>query len=97
MQGMRVSDVLQLRWSNIVNERLDYTAGKTQKSRSKKIIKRAGDILNLYRKPKQKPTDSIFPFLKDLKKSQFTPEAWRKKIEAATSVINIDLLSKTRF
>ncbi|MEI7581925.1 site-specific integrase [Runella sp.] len=97
MQGMRVSDVLQLRWSNIVNERLDYTAGKTQKSRSKKIIKRAGDILNLYRKPKQKHTDFIFPFLKDLKKSQFTPEAWRKKIEAATSVINIDLLSKTRF
>lgn len=90
LQGMRVSDVLQLRWSNIINDRLDYTASKTQKSRSKKLIQKAVDILAIYRKPKQKSTEYIFPFLKE-KKSQFTEEIWRKKLEAATSVINNEL------
>lgn len=91
MQGMRVSDALQLRWVNVNHDRLEYKASKTKKSRSKKIINKAADILNLYRKPKQKNTDWIFPFLKDLKPSQFSDEHWRKKIEAATSVINNEL------
>lgn len=78
LQGMRVSDVLQLKWANIINERLEYKASKTEKSRSKKIIQKAAEILNIYRKPRQKPTENIFPFLKDLKERQFADDVWRK-------------------
>lgn len=91
MQGMRVTDVLQLCWSNIVNGRLEYTASKTQKARSKKMSTQALAIVEKYRKPFLNNSEYIFPFLKKYQKKKLDKDVWRKKIEAATSVINNEL------
>lgn len=46
--GMRISDVLKTRWSDINDGRLQYRMGKNSKLISMKIPKKALDILNYY-------------------------------------------------
>ncbi len=59
--GMRVSDLLRLRWKDIDNGRLNYTMGKNAKGGSFKIPEKALNILNDY-KSKDK-SSLIFPNL----------------------------------
>jgi len=59
--GMRVSDVLRLRWKDIDNNRLSYTMGKNAKGGSFKISDKAMTILGAY-KSKDK-SNLIFPNL----------------------------------
>jgi integrase len=88
-QGVRISDALCLKWSNIVNdERIEYKAAKTKKIKNLKLIPRAKDILKVYEKPKQKANDYIFPFLKNKNPKDFTPDEWVRKLESATALIN---------
>lgn len=62
--GIRVGDLIQLRWCNITNEgRLVYTMGKTNRPRDLKLIPDALDILHHYKTDDTKPTDYIFPLL----------------------------------
>ena len=63
--GIRVADLLQLRWSNIkdAGTRLEYTMGKTHKHRSIVLVAQAQEILSLYRKEESRTEDYIFPFL----------------------------------
>lgn len=62
--GIRIGDLLQLRWCNITPDgRLEYSMGKTSSDRSIKLLPQALAILKLYEPTKVKNTDFIFPFL----------------------------------
>lgn len=62
--GMRVSDVLRTRWSDILDSRLNYTMGKNNKVVSLKIPAKAEKILKHYELLKENKNDLIFPDLK---------------------------------
>lgn len=47
--GMRVSDVLRLKWTDFQNERLHYSMGKNAKTGSLKIPEKAANILLQYK------------------------------------------------
>ncbi len=92
LQGMRVSDVLQLRWNQIKGSHLHYKAGKTKKARSRKLIVRAKQILEYYQKPKQSKDDYIFPFLQGINKADWQPRKFRKLLDAKNSKIRSGLM-----
>lgn len=62
--GMRVSDVLRLKWSDFQNDRLHYEMGKNQKSGSLKIPDKAAQIIERYKAFQQNKDDLVFPELK---------------------------------
>ncbi len=64
--GMRISDVLRLRWSDFKEMRLYYTMGKNNKSGSLKTPEKALAILEKYRKSRNLSHDLIFDDLKVL-------------------------------
>lgn len=66
LAGMRVSDVLRLRWDDIQNDRLHYAMGKNAKGGSLKIPDKALKILAQYKGKKNEKTELIFPDLKKL-------------------------------
>lgn len=62
--GIRVGDLLQLRWCNISSEgRITYQMGKNHKIRDLKLVSKAHEILQYYYSKDAKPTDYIFPML----------------------------------
>lgn len=64
LAGIRVGDLIQLRWCNITSEgRLEYRMAKTKKDRNIKLHQKAKDILQHYFKNGCNPTDYIFPLL----------------------------------
>ncbi|GAB2780199.1 site-specific integrase [Rhabdobacter roseus] len=91
LQGMRASDLLQLRWTNIRNGRCEYRASKTEKTRSKKIVARAQEILEHYQPMKRGADDYIFPFLKKYKPKDYTEDRWREVLDAKISIVNNNL------
>lgn len=67
--GIRVGDLLQLRWKNIEEVsnseyRLLYQMGKNNKIRNICIVEEAKSILESYNTPGKEPTNYIFPLLK---------------------------------
>lgn len=64
--GMRISDVLRLRWSDFQNERLHYKMGKNNKVGSLKLPEKVQRILEKYAPLKTAPDDLVFPNLKGL-------------------------------
>lgn len=64
--GMRVSDVLRLKWSDFQNERLHYEMGKNNKGGSLKVPDKALAILEQYKAFKRNQDDLVFPELKDV-------------------------------
>lgn len=62
--GMRVSDVLRMRWSDFQNDRLHYEMGKNNKGGSLKVPEKALKIINQYKGSKQNKDDLVFPELK---------------------------------
>lgn len=65
--GIRVGDLLQLRWLNVEGGRLNYQMGKNHKTRDLKLVAQAAAILDFYRTKSSKPTDYIFPFMDNRK------------------------------
>jgi len=67
--GIRAADVLEIRWSDIYDERLHYRMNKNSKLLSLKIPEKALSILDYYKNTKRSDEDFIFPELKkaDLK------------------------------
>jgi len=65
--GMRISDVLRLRWSDFQDDRLHYTMGKNNKPGSLKADEKVFYILQQYEQGKRHKDDFIFPELKELK------------------------------
>lgn len=59
--GMRVSDVLRLKWSDFQNDRLYYAMGKNLKAGSLKVPEKAQKILDQY--SKDSVHDLVFPDL----------------------------------
>lgn len=66
LAGMRVSDVLRLKWSDIQDNRLNYLMGKNKKGGSLKLPAKASAIISNYESEKQGKDDFIFPDLKRL-------------------------------
>lgn len=62
--GMRVSDVLRLKWSDFQNERLHYAMGKNAKAGSLKLPAKASKILLEYEHLKKSNNALVFPDLK---------------------------------
>jgi site-specific recombinase XerD len=62
--GIRVGDLIQLRWQNITSaRRLEYTMDKTGNFKSVKLNDKVEQILSYYYREGVKPTDYIFPLL----------------------------------
>jgi site-specific recombinase XerD len=62
--GIRVSDLIQLRWHNITSDgRLNYQMGKNHKVRDLVLVEQAKEILKHYANEDSKATDFIFPLL----------------------------------
>jgi len=62
--GMRISDVLQIKWNQIVDNRLYYKMGKNQKVLSLTIPNKALKIIETYVPLKIHSNDFVFPELK---------------------------------
>ncbi|MFY0602955.1 MAG: site-specific integrase [Flavobacteriaceae bacterium] len=84
--GVRISDVLELKWYNFMDGRLYYEMNKNEKPVSLKIPEKAQDILDLYIEDKQSESDYVFPFLK--KANQNSKEDIFVKTRNATSLFN---------
>lgn len=65
--GMRIGDVLMLRWNNIISTdedmRLNYIMSKNKKSVNLRLMPEAQAILAQYMTPDSGPKDYIFPYL----------------------------------
>ena len=61
--GMRISDVLRLRWTDLKDNRLHYSMGKNKKAGSFSIPDKALRILDNYRIDKMPKSPFIFPEL----------------------------------
>ncbi|WP_040280283.1 site-specific integrase [Psychroserpens damuponensis] len=62
--GMRVSDVLFTRWSQITDGRFNYRMGKNSKLLSLKVPKKVLDLIQYYKAEKSTNDDFIFPEMK---------------------------------
>lgn len=84
--GIRVADVLNIRWSDISDNRLNYRMNKNSKLLSLRVPEKAFQILEYYLATKQNDDDFIFPEMKtvDLKASK---DVFRK-INATTTKLN---------
>jgi len=84
--GMRISDVLRLKWSDIKENRLYYTMGKNDKAGSLKIPEKAMAIFDLYKTDQNGKGDFFFPELK--KANQNDPKDMNRKIGTAVKQFN---------
>lgn len=87
--GLRISDVLQLKWRNLEGEKLNLIIQKTKKQISIRIPKKAIEIINLYFDENKKPGDLIFPLLKCRDMDNFLDLF--NAISSATAYTNADL------
>lgn len=80
--GVRISDVLAIRWSDIKDDRLYYEMSKNEKPVSLKIPVKAFEILEAYKPDKQSKNDYVFPYLKKADQSD-EEDIFRKSRNAA--------------
>jgi integrase/recombinase XerD len=83
--GMRVSDVLMLKWKSISNGKLSYVMIKTKKSHSLTLPKQAMVILDQY--DKGEPDDFVFPFMNN-RVNLNNPEILHGQIGSKTALVN---------
>lgn len=86
LAGVRISDVLHMKWSDITEDRLSYKMGKNNKVVSLKMPTKAIEIINYYKDQAEKENDLIFPELKKAKLSD-TKDV-HAKIRTATKKFN---------
>ena len=84
--GIRISDVVALKWTDIKDGRLYYVMNKNEKPLSFKVPEKAITIFNLYLMDKKENNGYIFPFLKDA--NQNDPKSVFLKMRNATKVLN---------
>ena len=89
LAGIRIGDVLKIRWSDIYDGRLHYTMSKNSKIVSLKLPEKIQPILETYLKYKDGADDFVFPELKvsDPK----NPEDIYIKIKTANKRLNRQL------
>ncbi len=88
--GMRVSDVLQIKWDDIIDGRLVYRMGKNKKNLSLIIPNKAKAILNVYKYPKSENQSLVFPELNGCDLSDL--KRIRMRINTSTRKFNKHLL-----
>ena len=84
--GIRIGDVLQLKWSDFIDDRLHYRMNKNQKLVTLKIPDKAKIILEKYEVSKEKKTDFVFPEMK--KANMKDAQDVIRKIQTATRKFN---------
>lgn len=84
--GIRISDAVQLRWSDFKDDRLLYIMHKNEKPVSLKIPEKAVNILSQYKKCKAEKHGYVFPFLSTTNISD--NEEVFKKTRNATKLFN---------
>ncbi|MGY5848406.1 tyrosine-type recombinase/integrase [Salegentibacter sp. HM20] len=84
--GIRISDVVALKWTDLKDGRLYYVMNKNEKPLSFKVPNKAKTIFNLYLMDKVENNGYIFPFLKDA--DQQDPKSVFLKMRNATKVLN---------
>lgn len=62
--GIRISDIIQLKWLDFKDERLFYTMNKNAKPLSLKVPDKAAIILQEYKRQKNQNNGYVFPFLR---------------------------------
>lgn len=87
--GLRISDVLQLKWDNLQDDKLVLTIKKTKKTLCIRIPNKALEIIKLYDYPAKKADDYIFPLLKC--RNPKNPLDLFNAISSATTYTNSDL------
>jgi site-specific recombinase XerD len=87
--GIRISDLLQLKWKNYDGDRILIETKKTQNNVSIKLPMKAKEIIELYRTDKTIAEDYVFPFLKN--ETEYTPYSIYRAISSRTAYINKDL------
>jgi len=71
LAGIRVGDILKIRWSDIYDNRIHYRMNKNSKLVSLKLPDKLVPILKFYEEDKQQSNDFVFP---ELKKADFKNE-----------------------
>ncbi|MFT5824372.1 MAG: integrase [Crocinitomix sp.] len=84
--GIRISDVLKIKWQDLKDGRLYYVMEKNDKPGSLKVPEQALRILKFYHFDDVKPTDFLFPDLKQAKVDD--PKDVFTKTRTATKRIN---------
>jgi len=86
--GIRISDLLQLKWKNLTrNGRLEYQMEKTGSFKSLVLLPKAIKILGGYRDKTIKPTDYIFSLIPNDIDSE-NPMVIYNQISAKTAMVN---------
>lgn len=86
--GIRISDLIQLKWSNITKDgRIEYKMDKTGGYKSIVLIPKAEQILQKYKKSKVKQTDFVFPILDERVDLTVTRNLYNQ-LSAKTALIN---------
>ena len=88
--GLRISDVLKLKWNNFDGCHIHISIHKTKSQLSIKLPNKATEIVKSYNTKKSKPTDFIFPML-DNDVDLNNPEEAYSQISSATAYINKNL------
>ncbi|NVM63225.1 site-specific recombinase XerD [Mucilaginibacter sp. SG538B] len=94
--GMRISDVCQLRWSNIEKGYLKYEMNKTGHLSKYLLLPKAKEILTYYENEKMNSESFIFPLLDD--NTDYTNEKTLKNHIASRNTIinkNLKILGKS--
>ena len=64
--GIRISDIVQLKWSDFKDGRLFYIMNKNEKPLSLKIPEKAAAILKHYKKERKMNNGYVFPYLRNV-------------------------------
>jgi len=88
--GMRISDLLRLKWSDISKDRLSYKMGKNEKAGSLKISEKAIKILSEYKNKPKENEEFIFNHL-DSVSNHLDLFDVQRKISNATKTIDESL------
>jgi integrase/recombinase XerD len=88
--GLRISDILQLKWKHFDGERVVIDTHKTGSTVSIKLPLKALEILNKYQSEDANPEDFIFPFLK-ADKDYSDPKVLYNALSSATAYTNKDI------
>jgi len=93
--GLRISDVLQLKWGNFSGTHIRTTMQKTKDAVAVKLPERALEILRLYRRDAAKQSDYIFPILR-AGVDYSDPRTLFKAISSATAYAskNVKIIAK---
>jgi len=87
--GMNFRDLAQLKWSNVLNNRIMYKRAKTGKQFDVKIQPRTQTILNFYLKDNDNTNDYIFPIINP--EIHKTPQSIIDRIKKINKRVNKDL------